>query len=73
MLLFRDEEHVDKWCGKRAQPRGGVLTADQLWELARAWYGNRLAPDWRRRNAKEAQAVFEGVGLTGEFWDLGAS
>jgi hypothetical protein len=72
MLLLRDEEHVDRWCGMRAQPRGGLLTADQLWDLARTWYANRLEPGWRRRTAEEAQAVFGGIGLTGAFWDLGA-
>ena len=72
MLLFRDEEHVDRWCGMRAQPRGGLLTAEQLWDLARTWYSNRLDPGWRRRTVEEAQAVFERIGLTGPFWDLRA-
>jgi hypothetical protein len=72
MLLFRDEEHVDRWCGMRAQPRGGLLTVTQLWDLARIWYEQRLEPGWRRRTAEEAQAVFEGIGLTGAFWDLRA-
>jgi hypothetical protein len=72
MLLFRDEEHVDRWCGMRAQPRGGLLTVTQLWDLARIWYEHRLEPGWRRRTAEEAQAVFEGIGLTGLFWDLRA-
>jgi hypothetical protein len=72
MLLFRDEEHVDRWCGMRAQPRGGLLTAEQLWDLARTWYSNRLEPSWRRRTAEEAQAVFERIGLTWPFWDLRA-
>ena len=56
----------------RAQPRGGLLTAEQLWDLARTWYSNRLDPGWRRRTAEEAQAVFERIGLTGPFWDLRA-
>ena len=56
----------------RAQPRGGLLTAEQLWDLARTWYSNRLEPSWRRRTAEEAQAVFERIGLTGPFWDLRA-
>lgn len=73
MLLFRDEEHVDRWCGMRAQPRGGLLTVEQLWDLARIWYEQRLEPGWRRRTAEEAQAVFEDIGLTGAFWDLRAS
>jgi hypothetical protein len=73
MLLFRDEEHVDRWCGTRTQPRGGLLTVEQLWDLARIWYEQRLEPGWRRRTAEEAQAVFEDIGLTGPFWDLQAS
>ena len=56
----------------RAQPRGGLLTAEQLWDLARTWYSNRLDPGWRRRTVEEAQAVFERIGLTGPFWDLRA-
>ena len=71
MLLFRSEEHVDRWCRDRGDPKGGVLTLDQLWQLAGIWYSNRLAPDWRRRTAEEAQEVFSSLGLTGEFWQLG--
>lgn len=70
MLLFRSEEHVDRWCASRGLPRGGILTLEQLWELATAWYANRMAPDWRRRTAEEAEAVFAGIGLTGPFWRL---
>lgn len=70
MLLFRSEEHVERWCRDRGDPKGGVLTLDQLWRLASIWYSNRLAPDWRRRTAEEAQEVFSSIGLTGEFWQL---
>jgi hypothetical protein len=70
MLLFRSEEHVARWCHNRGLPHGGILTLEQLWELATAWYTNRMAPDWRRRTAQEAEAVFEGIGLTGAFWRL---
>jgi hypothetical protein len=68
MLLFRSEEHVDRWIADRGSERGGLLTADQLWGLADAWYGDRMAPGWRRRTPDEAQAVFERLGLTGPFW-----
>jgi hypothetical protein len=71
MLLFRDEEHVGRWARAGDHPKGGLLTPEQLWELARRWYENRLDTDWRRRTADEAQAVFEEIGLTGPFWDLG--
>jgi hypothetical protein len=45
----------------------------QAWELSQKWYGNRLAADFRRPTAEEAQQIFESVGLTGRFWQLSRS
>jgi hypothetical protein len=70
MLLFRSEEHVDRWCRRLGIERGGLLTPDQLWGLARAWHSDRLSPDWRRKTPEEARGIFEGLGLTGPFWQL---
>jgi hypothetical protein len=70
MLLFRSEEHVDRWVEEGKGPRGATLTPHQLWGLASAWYGNRMDPDWRRRTPEEAEAVFASLGLTGDFWRL---
>ena len=72
MLLFRSEEHVDRWCECRAIPHGATLTIEQGWRLGSLWYANRLAPDWRRRTPEEAEAVFKDMGLTGPFWRLTA-
>lgn len=47
------------------------MTTEQLWRLADEWYHDRDDPSWRRRSAAEAEAVFAGIGLTGEFWRLG--
>ena len=69
MLLFRSEEHVDAWYGHRSAI-GATLTLDQQWRLARIWYADRMAPEWRRRTPQEAEAVFASLGLTGEFWRL---
>ena len=41
-----------------------------MWQLARAWYGGRLDPDWRPRTRDEAQAILDGAGLSGPFWSL---
>jgi hypothetical protein len=41
-----------------------------MWELARAWYGGRLEPDWQPRTLAESQAVLRRAGLAGPFWDL---
>ena len=70
MLLFRSEEHVGEWCRARGRDAGATLVVDQLWDLARRWYGDRLDPAWRRRSAEEAEQVFAGLGLNGEFWRL---
>jgi Alkylmercury lyase len=70
MLLFRDEEHVDHWCAAREMARGGLLTPEQGWRLARGWYGKKLTPTWRRHTLEEAEALLAEVGLTGRFWSL---
>jgi hypothetical protein len=70
MLLFRSEEHVKSWYQPQGIPMGAILTLEQQWELARLWYSDRMSPDWRRRTPEEAEAVFAGLGLTGDFWHL---
>ena len=70
MLLFRGEEHIDRWCAQWNQPRGGILTIPQAWKLADAWYGNKMEPDWRRSTLDETEALLSRLGLTGPFWNL---
>lgn len=70
MLLFRSEQHVDRWCQQWGRSRGGTLSLEQGWKLAQLWYADRLKPEWRPSTAAEAQAVFAKVGLVGEFWSL---
>jgi hypothetical protein len=70
MLLFRSEEHIERWSEQRGLERGELVSLDQIWALARAWYANVLSPDFRRRTPEEAQAFFTEIGLTGPFWAL---
>ncbi len=70
MLLFRAEEHIDRWCEARDLPRGGVLSPEQAWRLAHAWYKDKVRPDWQRHTLEETEALLEGLGLTGSFWSL---
>ena len=70
MLLFRSEDHLERWLDERGIARGGTMTVEQQWQLARIWYGNRLDPGWRRRTVDEAEEVFRSCGLTGSFWRL---
>ena len=69
MLVFRSEAHVDRWLAGR--PRGAVIPITKLAELATAWWGDRLAPDWQPHTREQNQAILNGLGLTGEFWRLG--
>lgn len=61
MRLLRSEE----------VPAGGAsIGVEQLWQLAQAWYGDRLDPAWRPRVCDESQHVLASVGLTETFWQL---
>ena len=33
MLLFRSEEHVDRWCRSRGLPRRPLVGLETLWQL----------------------------------------
>jgi hypothetical protein len=43
---------------------------DRLSELAHAWWGDRVAADWRPRTRDQNQAILDRLGLTGDFWRL---
>ena len=69
MLLFRSEETLNRWCEARDLPRRPLISLDQLWQLAVAWYANRLTVESRRPGPNEMVEVFASIGLTGPFWD----
>ena len=68
MNLFRSEEHIRRWLGRREA--GVTIPVGKLSELAHAWWRGRLAPDWRPRTREQNQAILDQLGLTGEFWRL---
>ena len=70
MLLFRDDEHIRRWCEDWYRDFGATLSLDQAWQLARAWYARKMQPDWRRSTVEEAEALLGNLGLTGPFWSL---
>ena len=70
MVFLRSEEHLARWLGENGLEAGATLSAPTLHELARRWWSTRLAPDWRPRTAAESQAILDGLGLTGPFWQL---
>jgi hypothetical protein len=68
MNLFRSEEHIDRWLGRRDP--GATITVAKLSDLAHAWWSDRLAADWRPHDRAQNQAILDGLGLTGGFWRL---
>jgi len=69
MLFFRSEERVKEWCRDNGVPLRPILSLEQLWRLAVAWYDNRLTPDAHRPQPDEMRGIFAGIGLEGPFWD----
>lgn len=61
---------MDRWCAARDLTRGAVITPEQAWALARGWYGNKLAADWRRHTPDETEALLSSIGLSGSFWSV---
>lgn len=68
MLLFRSEKHVNRWCRDHKVSRRPLVSLDQLWQLALAWYESRLTVESRRPGADEMEQIFASVGLEGPFW-----
>lgn len=68
MNLFRSEEHINRWLNGRAP--GRTLSVGKLNDLAHAWWGSRLAPDWQPRSRSESEAILISLGLADEFWTL---
>jgi hypothetical protein len=69
MLLFRSEDHLQRWLAGRR--KGETISITKLAELAEAWWGDRLDPEWRPHTREQNQAILTRLGLTGPFWDLG--
>ena len=59
---------MERWLDGR--PRGATIPVRTLCELAQAWWGDRLDAGWRPRTREESQAILDGLGLTGDFWQL---
>lgn len=72
--LFCSREHVDQWVAEHAPGRGYIADARSVWDLAQAWYGDRLDPGFephsREHSREHNQRLLEERGLAGEFWRL---
>lgn len=70
MLLFRSEEHRDRWREPQSLPADGTMSLQTMWRLAYVWYHDRFDPGWRRKTVDEAEEVLAELGLSGDFWRL---
>jgi hypothetical protein len=70
VLAFRSARDVERWAARHRYPVGAVVPLRTVLRLGRAWYGRHLDEDWRKWTTLEAQAIFEDVGLVGDFWRL---
>lgn len=53
-------------------PKGELVPYEQVLELSKRWYGDRLSPNFTGRTFAEAHQIFEQVGLQGSFWRFDA-
>jgi hypothetical protein len=68
MQFFRSEDTFRKWQARHNNVEGALLGPDQLWELSKCWYDNRLSIDFRGRTVAQAEDIFRSLNLTSEFW-----
>jgi len=53
-------------------PAGALLSVEQVWELSKLWYHDRLSPEFKGRTKAEAHQIFEKLGLISDFWRFDA-
>jgi hypothetical protein len=68
MNLFRSEEHIHRWLGRRAP--GATLPVATLSALAHAWWDDRISPSWRPHTRELNQTILDQLALTSDFWRL---
>lgn len=61
---------MQAWCRRRRQAPGALLTLEQGWALARAWFTDPRRPGWRRPPLARMAALTRSQGLGGPFWEL---
>lgn len=58
------------WYARRGRPVGALLTLEQGWALAQAWFTDPRQPGWRRKPLAAMAALCRAQGLDGSFWAL---
>ena len=66
----RTSAKADQWAAEHAPGNGYVADARTVWDLAQAWYGDRLNADFQPHSREFNQALLAERGLNGAFWRL---
>jgi hypothetical protein len=61
---------LQAWLTSNQATKGKVMTLEQAWRLAKAWYADPRLVAWQPLAREERQAVLSSVGLVGDFWTL---
>ncbi|MFM8425748.1 MAG: hypothetical protein ACKOBL_11285 [Chloroflexota bacterium] len=56
------------WCKRNNLERGETLSVQQVWDLSKLWYGNRMSLDYHGRSMEQVADVFRQAGLMSKFW-----
>lgn len=71
MLVFENEEQVNRWARKHNIPKGDVQPIEKIWSFSKKWYGNHLNPEWTKWTVNEAKRLFKEFELEDKIWNLG--
>jgi hypothetical protein len=72
ILFFTSESKVNEWCARHGRPKGALLDMRKATALGERWFGDYASPDWKRKTAGQAMAIFAELKLEPEFWKLQA-
>jgi hypothetical protein len=73
VLAFSNASEVPAWSARHALALGEVVPVQTVADLGRQWYARHCEPDWRKWTGAQGGAIFDGVGLTGPFWQFDRS
>ena len=57
-----------RWVELTGNASGETVPMMTIWELGKAWYADRLSPDFRGLDPARVRRIFDQVGLTSDFW-----
>ncbi|KAK9321099.1 hypothetical protein V1517DRAFT_184841 [Lipomyces orientalis] len=66
--LFASKQEALEWPRKYCFYPGEIMTVKTLWSLSKAWYHDKHTYEYERKTAAEAEDLFNGLGMTSDFW-----